>query len=644
MAPMRHGGVWAYGLALLVCLVALAAIGAVILHPYVMNAYHYPLGWDAGFYVWRTEALAVDGLARVGTIRAGFPLLAAALGPVTGANGLTLVAVLPAVLAGVAGLGAAAMLRAALGVSTAWIPVSAFLLWAGFGPNEIPLHHLDNLLNAALILPALAAALMAVGWGRGALAAGGLFAAAGLAHWPFFVFAMGVYLLGLAGWAWPAFRAGRRAGPRPPRLGSLLVAGGGSAAFVALTLLAPAPTGWGGARPGTLRAILRERIQARLRDPSRFAWVPVAAGGAVALDRGPRVWRDRPYSPRRLLMWWFGAWLALTVAAGVAQVVGAPTAGARLLSYFFPATLLVSVALWALWRWSARRWGRAGVRAGTAAVMAAVIGFGALMWSSWSARHPWVEADAPRQVAAAAAYVEQEAADREVVYVLDLRDVDDPATIGRWWLVVKALLPPEQVPRTHRYVGSPADYLARIPSRPLGEGLPPGETDRPDPMLWGNAGSPEPVAVVLRRYNPAGFEEASEGSPQRVIAPGVLVLQGPEPSGPILAGPLPAASTDVGHLLWVAALSVAVLFAVGGGWAVALLPADATLRVTMTPALGAAAVSSVALAWDRAGMGFGGWASVVPLLLAGVLGWGAVWIVGPKARPSPEAPAVPGGP
>jgi hypothetical protein len=623
MAPMRPS-VQSYAAALIGCAVAVAAIGLVILHPYVTNHYRYPLGWDAGFYVWRTEALPVDGLARVGTIRAGFPLLAATLAPVTGANGLTLVSVLPAVLAGVAGLGAAAMLRVALGVSTAWVPVAAFLLWAAFGPNEIPLHHLDNLLNAALILAGLAAALAAVGLGRGALAAGGLFAAGGLAHWPFFVFAMGVFLLGVAGWAWPAFRGGRP-DQRPPRLGGLLAAAGGSTAFVALTLLTPPPTGWGGARPGTLRAILRDRIQERLRHPTRFVWIPVAIAGAVALvvDREER--KDR-YSPRRLLLWWSGAWLALTVLAGLAQLAGAPTAGARVLSYFLPGALLVVVALWSLVRWGARRWGQAGTRAAAAVVLAAAIGFGALMWSSWSARHPWVEAEVPRQVSAAAAYVDREAPGRPVVYVLDLRSPYDPATIGRWWLVVKALLPPEQVPQAHRYVGSPADYLARVPSRALGEGLPPGETDRPDPMLWGApGGGADPVAMVLRRYNPVGFEEAAEGSPDRVIAPGVLVLAGPAPSGPIVAGPPPAARTDIGHLLWVSVLSVAVLFAVGGGWAIGLLPGDATLRTTMAPALGTAAIALVALGWERVGAGFEGWTAAGPLLLAGVIGWVAAW-------------------
>src|SRR5207245_10620506 len=110
-----------------------------------------------------------------GTIRAGLPLLLAVLGRATGRDAFTLVAIIPSVLAGVAALGAAVMARAVFGVSARWVPVIGFLSWAAFGSNGIPLHHFDNLLNAALILAGFGAALAFVAGGRGAVAAGVLF-------------------------------------------------------------------------------------------------------------------------------------------------------------------------------------------------------------------------------------------------------------------------------------------------------------------------------------------------------------------------------------------------------------------------------------------------------------------------------------
>jgi hypothetical protein len=276
-----------------------------------------------------------------------------------------------------------------------------------------------------------------------------------------------------------------------------------------------------------------------------------------------------------------------------------------------------------------------------------VIGFGALMWSSWSSRHPWVEADAARQVAAAAAYVKSSAPDSDVVYVLNLERRWDPTTVGRWWLVVKAVLPPEQVPAAHRYVGSPDGYLARVPSRPLGEGLPPGETDRPDPALWASGGRGEPVVVVLQRYNPAGFGRAAAQDPMRVVAPGVLVVQGPLPEEPVVAPDPPHADTRGLALAGLGAVVVAVAVAVGSGWALALLPPDPVVRLSLAPALGVAAITLFALGWERVDLPLSGWAGAVPAVLAGAAGWAFLLASNRMRRRAggpPNRAAVDGGP
>src|SRR5204862_5365609 len=76
--------------------------------------------------------------------------------------------------------------------------VIGFLAWAAFGQNSTINLHLDNLLNGVAILAGFAAAMAFVSGGRGALAATLCFMLAGLAHWPFYVFAMAVFGLALA--------------------------------------------------------------------------------------------------------------------------------------------------------------------------------------------------------------------------------------------------------------------------------------------------------------------------------------------------------------------------------------------------------------------------------------------------------------
>jgi hypothetical protein len=601
------------------CAVTVVVLGIILLHPYVTNRYRYPLGWDAMLYVWRARAIPVDGLARVGAVRAGFPLLTAVLGTITRQNAFTLVAVLPPVLAGVAGLAAAALVRATFRISVWWVPVIGILTWTAFGTNEIPLHHFDNLLNVALVLAGFATALAFVAGGRGLIAATALFMAAGLAHWPFYLFAMAVFVGGVILFAWwEAGSAGLRPLASGPA-GRLLATAGASGAFVGVTLLALPVTGWAGARPGPLADLLKERILARLDDPQRFLAVPLAALGAVAVLRRPPQGTDP--RARRLFLSLMAAWAGTTVLAMLAQVAGAPTAGARVLSYFFPLSILTGVLAWWVWRRADGEgpWWRAGAAAVT---IAALLGFGSLLWGSWSGRHPWVEADAVREAAAAGRYVAAAAPGRDAVYLIDTRDRGDLATVGRWWLVIKASLPADQVARAHRYVGTPADYLARRPSVRLGEGLPPGESDRPDPDLWGAGSANSPMAIVLERYNRPGFESAATDPGATIVAPGVLVLGGADAGGaPGAVGAVPVADTSGRTLLWTSFLCVAALFLAGSGWALGLLSSDPLLRIPLAPALGAATTTLAALAWGVLRLPFRGWWALGPLVVTAAGGW-----------------------
>jgi hypothetical protein len=281
------------------------------------------------------------------------------------------------------------------------------------------------------------------------------------------------------------------------------------------------------------------------------------------------------------------------------------------------------------------------MRVAAGVLLAAVVaGSVSLFWGSWSRRHPWVEADAVQQVAAAGRYVATSAPGREVVYLIDTKHRSDLDTIVRWWLVIKAALPPSQVLRAHRYVGTPDDYLARVPSALLGQALPPGETDRPDPGLWGGDGRPDPVAIVLQRYNGPGFESAAAAG-GTVVAPGVLVLRGPAAATADLTGPVPAGDLRGRTLLWSSAIVVALLFLAGLGWAIGLVPADPLLRLPLAPALGAATASLAGLGWAAVGLSFAGWLASAPLLVAAAAGWALAGIVRVRAaRSGRDAGAV----
>ncbi|HEX8098568.1 MAG TPA: hypothetical protein VF660_00015, partial [Actinomycetota bacterium] len=90
------------------------AVTGFFLLPYFRRGLHYPLGWDAPFYIWRAELVSLEGLAGNGVVRSASPLLLAVLSRMTGQSAWTLVALLPPIMASVASLGGAAMARAAL--------------------------------------------------------------------------------------------------------------------------------------------------------------------------------------------------------------------------------------------------------------------------------------------------------------------------------------------------------------------------------------------------------------------------------------------------------------------------------------------------------------------------------------------------
>jgi hypothetical protein len=541
----------------------------------------------------------------------------------TGQNALTMVAIVPAVLCALLGLSAAAMVRAASGMRALWVPIVALLAWTAFGDIGIVGGHVDNLLNAAFVVAGFAAACAFAAWRRGVVAVALFFMAAALAEWPFYAFAMGIFLLGLALFCAPALlRRGRGLETSLPVVVPLLGATGASVVFLGLTFFALPSNGWIGVRiKGGGRKILRDRFIERLHQTIRYWAFPLAGLGAFFL--AGRSGRGSRPAARSLFLSLMTAWVLTSIVAGIAQLAGIPVAGGRLLSFLFAIPILTGVFLWAISTGAARRYGRAGAAVGAVITIGVAGAFGLAANKRMDFR-PWMEPAAVRQAAFTAEYMQRFAPTRDVVFIMRTSERRDNTTIGRWWNVVRAILPADQVPRAHRFIGSPQEYESALRS------------DGPSPAGIRAIQGSSPVEIVIQAYNPAGFDWALLYDRGDLVAPGVLTLNGPVPRPPLESLTLPQAATTRFDLAWISVLVLLVLFVAGSGWAALLLPADPVVRMALAPVVGAAATSLVALAWAAAGFPFGRATGLGPLAVTAVVGWIALWAHGrdPRARRS----------
>lgn len=613
----RHG----YPAAVAAAFLTLAIVAMLFLLRYLIQGYRYPVGWDATWYVFRANAAAFDGLAHVGTNRAATPLLLSMLMRATGQNGFTMVALAAPLFAGVAGLAVAAMVRGAFATRLLWLPVIGVLTWVAFGGTGLLSGYIDQTLNVAFVLAGFAAAIALLAGGRGALAATILFMAAGLAEWPFYGFAMLVF-----GFAILLFLVAARRHEGSASLGAIRRLFGAmlaSGAFTLLTLVgipavgnldlesARGPEKLGVERrispPRAIRRLLKRRFIESIRDPARYIGLALAGLGALAAAR--TTVKPERKEARRLFLCLMLAWLLLTAGAAIAQLIGFPVAGARLLLYFFPVPILIGVLVWALARFVA--W-RAPRPIGPVVAVLLVLGItGGLIGNAWRSDHrrAWVERQAVAQLKAAGIYLTRFAPDRDVVFSLGKVHTN---TIVRRNNTIKAGLPPALVPSVRgSAIGSPLDYLDSLSSGP-GSSLGPISS---------------PVVVVIEAYNRAGFNEAHLAFPESFVSPGVLALNGPFSPDVIPEQPPTTANTRLVSLLWLVPVITLILLLMGGGWSIVLLPADPLVRTTLSPALGLAVASLVALTWDRLSLGLHGWWAVGPLVVAGASGWSLAWLL-----------------
>ncbi len=555
----------------LVAGIAVTAVGLVFVLPYLAEELRFPLGWDSPFYVWRTAAVGVDGLDRIGGVRPATPLLFNALAGLTGNDAFTVAAIGPALLAAVAGLAAAGLLRAAYDIGPGWIPPMAVLAWIGFGHPGMVREQPDNVLNAALTLGAMAAAVAHVRWGGGWWAVTVLLAGAGLAHWPFFVLGAAVLVLGAAAFAGRRLVAARGEDEERDRARGLIGAAAAAAGAVGGALLWRPASAWTTPQLEALKDVLKDRFLRRAGDPHRLPVLPLAGAGLAVASRR----RDRP--ERRLFLFLMLAWIGLTAVGAALQAAGVPTAGVRLLNYLFPLTLLTGVLVW----WIGTR---LGTRGAMAAAGLALAGFGALAIPFQLDGRTWYEPAAVRQIASAGAWLEANAPGTLVAFTV--AEDGDVLTRERRRNTILAALPPG---------------VARYTS----------VSDTAQGHIF----------VAVRAYDPDGHDFLLRIG-GREIAPGVAAGGdlGSAPARALVEGP--SARTDARTVALVVVLGGAALFAAGLGWAMTLLPEDRLLRWTLAPALGAAAASVIGVAWAATGLTLDGVAGAGPLALSALAGGG----------------------
>ena len=628
-----------YLVAAAMAFVTLVTIAGFFLLRYPLHGFRYPVGWDAPWYVWRAKAVTFDGLARLGTVRAATPLALSMLMRATGQNSFTVVALAAPLFAGVAGVAVAAMVRSALGTRLIWLPVIGMLTWVAFGGTGLLSGYIDQTLNVTFALAGFASAVAFISGGRGALAATVLFMAAGLAEWPFYGFAVLILCVGLFLFVLSSHRSlAASMEVVRPLSGAVLASG----VFTVLTLVgipsigrldlraARGPESLGTGRrlspKPAMRRLLKRRFLDSIRETTRYLGLALATLGGVAAARVTvdPVRRDA----RRFFLCLMVAWALLTAAAAVAQILGAPVAGARLLLYLFAVPILIAALLWV-----AARFVRGSLRApigGVIAVLLVLGTVGALMARVWHGdqRRTWVESKAVAQLAAAGDYLARFAPGRGVVFSFRK---GGGTTIVRWKNTVRAGLPPGVVPRVRGWaLGSPIDQLNALSP---GGGTGSGST----------GGASGPIIVVIEAYNRPGFEDAHLAYPDSFVSPGVLALNGPIAPTVIPEKRAASANTHGANLLWLAALAAAILLAVGGGWSIVLLPTDPVVRAALAPALGLGASVLAALVWDRLALGLHGWRGVGPLVIAACAGWGVAWLRMIRLRRVPDG-QVPRGP
>ena len=590
--------------AALACL-AIASVAFVILLPY--GGQESPaLSYDTPYYVWRTRAVATDGLDILREIptgavpdRPGFPVLGAVLGAIGDGDALTFSVVIRAVAAIAIGLAAGS---AAL--ETLREPPWAFAAFvAGLGTSAAvvgtAVGSLDQLLVETLLMATAVTVPLVITGRRGWIAMVLLLAAAAATHW-LFTGLFWLLLTGIVGVLLGSSLARRRAGTErdgTPSRRLLLVVGLAAAATIAGLVLLPAlPTHLPGAMSG-------KGNQLRL-GAYKLPWLlPLAA---VGLMLGVR----KDGTSRRITILLMGSWAAtVPVALVISSLLDTPLKLFRVAPFALGLPVLVTLGLVTIASRSQERLGRGGVLLGSFVIV------GGLLLTMGSPASSFNDAGAARvaekmtQMRTAGRYLAGiPRRGRPVVFVT----LGSPRLLDR---VARSSVPADMIANVWIFLGRPGDLSEGVP---VSDPARPGLSERA--RAWSHLAWPSSRDVLERdpvviQITPPGKQ--AEGATE--LAPGVAIIGGPNASPSFEpAGPHGFSWLD---LLVRTTVALVALALVGGGWVRALLDVSRPAALGLAPAFGVALLVIAGTIVGRIGWPLGSTVGVVILLMTAGAGW-----------------------
>ncbi|MEP6476892.1 MAG: hypothetical protein ABJC60_06435 [Actinomycetota bacterium] len=566
--------------------------------PFVRNPSLLPFGADTKKYVARAEIVSAEGIQGLDgdtssiAQRPSVPIFTATMMGLTGSSALTYAWLTPAIVASLIALAVGALatdgleeprhraLFYAVGVGC-----SAFVAWTAYG-------YAANLLVDPVIVVLFLVALRAATTGHGRLAGAVLLAGSVLTHWVFAGLAAGI-LLGLAILLmlarlvhWPMRpRAGAGRDVAAIVVGGLV---GGTAAMVLSPvfpghLSSPEP----GLRGGSLH--LEQRLPAmRLRTTG-----PLAALGFGLGITDPRIGR------RWCLMLLFLWGLLVPVSLVGWYVLDLPTPPYRFAGSALAVPILVVTAAAGIGTLVRTLLPRLGLVVSAGLLVAASVGLAATGADVWFQAQPSLDPAELAQVETLAAYLAAQPPDLQVVV---------------------PIRPQLRLSADRIRVGLPVELDARVttvsvlvaPTKP-------------------NAGVtvPEGAAIVWL----AAFQKREV--PGITLGPGVVLVTGPAPAGPLIPIMPPRAPSPAAMAVLLLAV-IGALAAAGSGWA-QLVDLSRIGRAAVMPSFGVATLGAVGLGLSRSGVGFDRGGSAMILLVTIAAGWGVVAL----RRLHPSSPVPP---
>jgi hypothetical protein len=582
------GSRWAW----FVPIAAVVAVGAIYLGPWIREPDRLPVGFDTAGYVWRANAVWEVGLDALPTFRErpGHPVLAGVLRDVTRGTPIDLARTWPATIAVAIGSAAAALAWSA-GARPAVVALATAIGVAGSGfVAATAVGYAANLLVDAFLVAGVAVAL-AARRGGGAVVLSILMIAATVTHWMLAVLLVGLVAIVIA--TSVVVRASEGDAVRRPPVHLAAALGVAVLLSGAALLLAPELPSHGVQQE--FGAEVERRIERRMPPFGLQVTLPLAAAGTALIG----VWGGREH--RRslpVLVAWAAAapagllaWYALEVNVPPYRSVG--------VALGIPALIVLGAGGPAARTWSRRRWVLASVP--VAAALAAAGWLATTGATTWWRTEPIVSREGLAQAIALDAYLATLPAGTTTVV---------PVGGNR--------VPPQLILK----LGMRASSVAAVELRPAD--LSAGTDAFVDDAL--REDRDHTVVVLLaayHRHEPDGGVE---------LGPGVVLLHGPEPTGPLTVA---SSDTTSLELIRITVLSIGLLLLVGAGWTLAFAGGSAVVGVSLAPAVGAAILVVVGLVAARLGVGLAGGGGIAIAGVAGAIGW-AAWVVGRLRARSPS--------